>query len=609
MDIFKSIIGTLNDFMWSQPVLITLVLTGLVFTIWTGFGQWRALTHGVAVIRGKYDDKKDPGAINHFQALSTALSATVGLGNIGGVAVAVALGGPGAILWMWVIGFLGMALKMTEVTQSMLYRNTDNPENPHGGPMFVAEKGFAKWGMKPIGTAVGVLFVITLLISTITGGNMFQAFSVADTTFTSFQIPREVSGIFMALLVGMVIIGGIRWIGKVASAVVPFMCGAYLIAGIYILIKFADKIPDAFAMIINHGLPEFLGGAAANPENAFLGGTFGYALQWGMKRALFSSEAGQGSAPIAHSAAKTDEPVREGVVAGLEPFVDTIIVCTITALIIFCTGAYNREAQASFASPDDVKFVQTSDGLWTAQTAPLPPKTPEARRIQAITNPANDWKPNEEFALIVKGDFDENTGRDLHKMLGKVTSIDDAGRPVIEWIPMKSNTRPTLAPHSDGTPNLGIYGDYKSSTLTVHAFDRAVPGLGKYLVGTIIWLFAISTMISWSYYGEQGVYFLFAKASSGTQGVAVFVYRALFCAMTIVATTPIYAKNEAALDLWTGFGTGVMLMVNIPLMWIFGPQAMKAYHHYIGRLKRGEFKGDSRKPADFKDVVTGHDVE
>ncbi|MCA9293794.1 MAG: sodium:alanine symporter family protein, partial [Phycisphaerales bacterium] len=158
-------INGLNDILFSQWTVYALLFTGVLFTIWSGFGQYRALTHGVAVIRGKYDDKNDPGAINHFQALSAALSATVGLGNIGGVAVAVALGGPGAVFWMWVIGLVGMALKMTEVTQSMIYRNTDDPENPHGGPMFVVKQGFKKWGLGPLGTIVGGIFVVTLIIS------------------------------------------------------------------------------------------------------------------------------------------------------------------------------------------------------------------------------------------------------------------------------------------------------------------------------------------------------------------------------------------------------------------------------------------------------------
>ena len=189
-----SVIDTINGLMFHEYVIYFLIATGVLFTVWSGFGQYRALTHGISVIRGKYDKKDDPGAINHFQALSAALSATVGLGNIGGVAIAISVGGPGAVFWMWVIGACGMALKMVEVTQTMLYRNTDDPDNPHGGPMFVVRDSLRKVGLGPLGWALGSVFCITLLISTITGGNMFQAWSVADTTHNYFGVPQSCGG-------------------------------------------------------------------------------------------------------------------------------------------------------------------------------------------------------------------------------------------------------------------------------------------------------------------------------------------------------------------------------------------------------------------------------
>lgn len=327
VETLESILNTVNSVIWHDYVLYVVLAVGVLFTLWSGICQYRALTHGVAVVRGKYDDANDPGAINHFQALSAALSATVGLGNIAGVGTAVALGGPGAIFWMWMVGIFGMALKMTEVTLSMLYRNTDDPDEPHGGPMWVAQKGFEKWGLKKLGSAIGGIFVVTLLISTITGGNMFQAWSVGEITENYFQVPSAVVGIILSVVVGAVIIGGIKRIGAVAGRIVPIMCGLYFLAAVLVIGMNIQLVPDMLALIVTE---------AFNPssaEGAFLGGTAGYALLWGMKRALFSSEAGQGSSPIAHSAAKTDEPVREGVVAGLEPFIDTIVVCTLTALV------------------------------------------------------------------------------------------------------------------------------------------------------------------------------------------------------------------------------------------------------------------------------------
>ena len=173
MDRFNDVLEVVNGVIWADWVLYTVLGTGLLFTIWSGVCQYRALTHGVAVIAGRYDDPEDPGVISHFQALSAALSATGGLGNIGGVAIAIAIGGPGAVFWMWVVGLAGMALKCTEVTQSMLFRNTDDPDNPHGGPMFVVSEGMKQWGLGALGRFVGVLFCLTLLISAVTGGNMF----------------------------------------------------------------------------------------------------------------------------------------------------------------------------------------------------------------------------------------------------------------------------------------------------------------------------------------------------------------------------------------------------------------------------------------------------
>ncbi|HMQ15629.1 MAG TPA: amino acid carrier protein, partial [Phycisphaerae bacterium] len=333
----------INVVLWHDWVLYVVLGTGVLFTIWSGFSQYVALTHGVAAVRGVYDRREDPGAINHFQALSTALSATVGLGNIGGVALAIALGGPGAVFWMWMVGLFGMSLKLTEVTLSMLYRNTDDPDNPHGGPMWVADKGFAAWGLPALGKLIGVVFVVTLIISAITGGNMFQAWNVAEITASYFpSVPKPAVGIILAMLVGLVIIGGIKRIGAVAGRLVPFMCVFYMLAAIYVVFAEVRQVPEMLRLIFVCAF------SPADVDKAFLGGTAGYAFLWGMKRALFSSEAGQGSAPIAHSAAKTDQPVREGIVSGLEPFVDTLVVCTLTTLVILLSGAWNRPAETVY---------------------------------------------------------------------------------------------------------------------------------------------------------------------------------------------------------------------------------------------------------------------
>ena len=616
-------INSINGVLFSDYTVYALLLTGLVFTVWSFFGQYRALTHGVAVVRGKYDDHDDPGAINHFQALSAALSATVGLGNIAGVALAVALGGPGAVLWMWIIGVLGMALKMTEVTQSMLYRNTDDPDNPHGGPMFVVKKGFAEWGLAPIGTIIGGIFVVTLLISAITGGNMFQAWNVADITFTYFAIPQVVTGIILTVVVGLVIIGGIKRIGAVAGRIVPIMCAIYVFSALAVLVVNLGDVPSMLWLIIKSGLPGFLGGENADAAGAFLGGTFGYAAMWGVKRALFSSEAGQGSSPIAHSAAKTDEPVREGVVAGLEPFIDTIVVCTLTALVILSTGAYNRGAEAEFASVEDVRIVQATDSdgtvrenAWTIETPPLPVMSSESRRIRQTAENTSGWRTGETIFFIVAADEDTNTGRDLRKITGTV-SRDENDKWVVSWNTLESEMKPHFRERADGLFDLGIYGDYAGASLTAYAFDREFPGLGKWLISIAAWLFAISTMISWSYYGEQGIYYFFGTHGEEAAKPAVLIYKVIYSLLILTTTIlamPLFGPDKKAiiatdheLDMWTTLGLGVMLVANIPIMWIFGSKAMKAYHEYFRRMQAG---GDPPHEAPpITEVVEGKDVE
>ncbi|MFK8051878.1 MAG: alanine/glycine:cation symporter family protein [Woeseiaceae bacterium] len=556
MEGLSNFLAVSNAILWAQPVLYALLGTGVLFTIWSGFAQYRALTHGVSVVRGKYDNPDDPGAISHFQALSAALSATVGLGNIGGVALAIALGGPGAIFWMWVVGFVGMAIKITEVTLSMLYRNTSDPENPHGGPMWVISEGLPKISPKlaALGKTIGVIFCLTLLVSTATGGNMFQAWNVGEITESYFGVPSYISGIILAVIVGSVIIGGIKRIGKVAGTLVPFMVGLYLLAGIWVLAVNIDKIPEMFALIIT---------GAFNPQEAtgaFLGGTVAYGFLIGMKRALFSNEAGQGSSPIAHSAAKTDEPVREGIVAGLEPFIDTIVVCTFTALIILSTGVWNRDAAGTLNVEPFV--AKTADGLW---------------QVEDSTAPASDELGiGTNVYMIVEADQNANTGNNLHKLEGIV--VESATGPLIQWTPIESTGDPRMI-------DLGVYPSYVGATLTAKAFDTVQPGLGMWLVTLASWLFAISTMISWSYYGEQGMVFLAGEKS-------VLPYKLIFCLLIIIATLGLI-ETDADLDNMTGVGTGVMLFANVPIMWIMGYQAIRAYKAYIVKLKSGEVDAEN----------------
>jgi AGCS family alanine or glycine:cation symporter len=580
-------IGDVNDVIWTDAVLYGVLAVGIFFTIWSRFCQYRALSHGTQVVRGKYDNPDDPGAINHFQALSAALSATVGLGNIGGVALAIALGGPGAVFWMWVVGFVGMALKTTEVTLAMIYRNTDDPDNPHGGAMWVVSKGFDRWGAGGMGKVIGVIFCITLLISAITGGNMFQSWNVADITHTYFGVPKILTGAILAVLVGMVIIGGIKRIGAVAGRLVPFMCVIYLLSAIYVLVVKIDVVPDMLVLIVKSAF------SPLEAQGAFIGGTFGYAFLWGMKRALFSNEAGQGSAPIAHSAAKTDEPVREAVVSGLEPFIDTIVVCTLTSLVILSSGIWNRPADAVLEILPGITVATDDDGQ------PIENTWMFADSVVPETATGEDWPV--EVTLIVSAEPNPESGNTLHRITGELRENEDGGRS-ITWETLESTVPPTFDYDVDvtGIERGGLFLSYKGASLTAKAFDSVTPGLGMWLVTLAAWLFAISTMISWSYYGEQGMVFLAGDRS-------VLPYKLVYCLFIVFAAVPQLVSTEDELDALTSLGTGVMLWANIPIMLIFGYQAMGAYHSYMGKLKRGEFHPHAA--PSISDVMEGKDVE
>ncbi len=573
MEAMNQFLAAANALLWHDYVLYLLLGTGVVFTFRSGFSQYRSLTHGVAVIRGKYDHPDDPGAINHFQALSAALSATVGLGNIGGVALAIALGGPGAVFWMWIIGLFGMATKLVEVTLSMLYRNTDDPKNPHGGPMWVVAEGLKLKGpgWAKVGRVIGIIFCITTLIMCMAGGNMFQAWNVGEITQTYFGVPSLVCGGILVVIVGTTILGGITRIGAIAGRLVPGMLSLYLIASFFVIAVNFDQIPAMFAMIIRGAF------GSMEASGAFIGGTFGYAFLFGMKRALFSSEAGMGSSPIAHSAAKTKEPVREGVVAGLEPFIDTIVVCTLTSLVILSTGVWQRGAEG--ALPDATGFVQTETGQWTLNSGEVSDRNTDT------------WSNNQQIFVLFEGDANVGSGNNLHRLDGLVAAKED-GSLSIQWDSVSSDIKPELS-------DRGVYASYVGATLTAKAFDTVLPGLGKWLVTIAVWLFAISTMISWSYYGEQAMVFLAGERS-------VLAYKFVFCLLILVATAGLL-RTDAELDNLSSFGSGVMLIANLPIMWIFGGQAIRAYKDYIRRLNTGRV-GDDHEPPSIQDLISGKDV-
>ncbi|RYG93234.1 alanine:cation symporter family protein [Loktanella sp. IMCC34160] len=345
--IFSPFPGT--SFPW---IVMWLVIAATVFTLYFGFVQFRTFGHAIRLVRGDYSDPNDAGEVSHFQALATALSGTVGLGNIAGVAVAVGIGGPGATFWMILAGLLGMASKFTECTLGVKYRNEYDDGTVSGGPMYYMTKGFAERGL-PAGKFLAVLFAIFCILGAFGGGNMFQANQAhAQLTNVIGDYPGWITGVIFAIIVFLVIVGGLKSIASVTEKVVPFMGVMYVAAALVILLMNVDKIGWAFGQIF----------AGAFTGAGVAGGMVGALIQ-GFKRAAFSNEAGVGSAAIAHSAVKTKEPITEGFVSLLEPFIDTVVICTMTALVIIITGQLIQDpATGLYLLDEGATTIQTVDG-------------------------------------------------------------------------------------------------------------------------------------------------------------------------------------------------------------------------------------------------------
>jgi len=474
-------------------MVILLLGTGLYLTFRTGFVQITHLGHGFGVTTGKYDDPDDPGDVSHFQALTTALSATVGIGNIAGVAMAIHWGGPGALFWMWVTAFLGMATKFSEVTLAQKYRTTDEFGNVAGGPMYYIERGLgSKW--KPM----AVFFAVMLAFTAFFTGNAVQANTVADQMNSAFGIPTVLMGAITSVIVAMVILGGINRIGKVTAFLAPFMAAIYVFGALLILMLNLGSVPGAFATIVVE---------AFNPQAGVAGigaGIFVVTLMWGVRRGLFSNEAGQGSAPIAHAAAKTDEPVSEGVVALLEPLIDTIVICTLTGLVIVITGTHEQRF------PTEVT-LSGGDITWTAEVEP--------NRYGGVDAP--------ETIEIANGRH-VSTGLGAALVSWHEVSVDmlytDVGQTQLFTGTVYPNRGEAVT--ADGTTYASLYGDAveNGAPVTAAAFRQGLAPLGDwghFIVVLGVLLFGISTAISWSYYGDRCAYYLFGSS-------AILPYKALF---------------------------------------------------------------------------------
>lgn len=416
MEAVNQILEQVSGFLWGVPLAGILLATGLFLTLRLVFIQFRGFAHGVGILSGRYDDPDHKGQLTHFQALSAALSATIGIGNIGGVAIAIYFGGPGAIFWMWVTALFGMAIKYTECTLAIKFRKVEEDGNIRGGPMYFIELGLGKY-FKPLAW----LFAFCTAVAAMGAGNMVQSNTLAHSLVDVFDVAPEnvalwrwIIGIIIAGLVGTVIIGGIKRIGHVASFLVPFMSVVYVVSAIIVLLLHIEQIGPAFELIFYHAFhpTAAVGGAAG-------GVTVWMTISWGLRRGLFSNESGQGSAAMAHSTAKVEEPVREGLVAMLGPFIDTIVICTMTALVIITSGIW-------------------ADGL-------------------------------------------------------------------------------------------------NAAPLTMAAFDKSLPVYGKWMVVVGILLFAYSTTLSWSYYGEKGIEYVLGSWSKLPYKFVYVIFTLLGARLDLVA--------------------------------------------------------------------------
>ena len=484
----------LDSFLGSaQYFPFALLGTGLFFTFYLKFPQLRFFNHAIRIVRGKYDKADSVGDATHFQALSTAISGTVGTGNIGGVALAIYLGGPAALFWMWMTAFFGMTTKFVEVTLSHKYREVDAEGHIAGGPMYVMEKRLnMKW--------LAVFFALATVISSFGTGNLPQSNNIASGMETSFGVPTWVTGAVLAILIGLVIVGGIKRIVQVAEKIVPFMAVVYFVGALSVIFVNLPQVGASFLAVFQDA---FTGSAAAG---GFLGASFAYAFNRGVNRGLYSNEAGQGSAPIAHAAAKADEPVSEGMVSILEPFLDTIIICTLTGLVILSSGVWTEKHQNQFQRFDMQYLAGSYDENNDADRQTLFEHlnfgdaaagfTGEVSVIDGVaSNPGYTLLHNRSIAEDVTYSIDGVAYNGVLQIENgeMVSQVVTEGRSLIHSVDLTSEafTR-------------GAFGEY-----------------GKYVVSIGLVLFAFTTAVAWSYYGDRAMTYLFGTAS-------VLPYRVLY---------------------------------------------------------------------------------
>lgn len=530
----------LNGYLGGHQWFVFFLLgTGIFFTLYLGLPQIRYFRHAIRIVKGKFDRAEDIGDTSHFQALTTALSGTVGTGNIAGVALAIHLGGPAALFWMLVTAMLGMCTKFVEVLISHKYRDILPDGSISGGPMYYMKKRLnitTRTGkIIKTGAVLGGFFAFATILSSFGTGSLPQINSISESMFTSFGINHALTGGILTILLGLVIIGGIKRIAKVTSTLVPVMAFFYLVGALLVIAYNYENILPSLGAIFSEA---FTGSAAVG---GFLGAGFAFTFNKGVNRGLFSNEAGQGSAPIAHSAAKAQEPVSEGMVAILEPFIDTIIICSITGLVLLTSGTWNEKIENRFQQAD----LKILDG--TYQESNKQDRALMSRMFSKDTTLA-----------LYTGDLQVENG----KVVTRGVTIIHAESFADDVVVTEGDENYTGAiPVSDGVVQFGdldnegetVYFNGRSlvhsAALTTAAFTRSWLGhWGQYIVSIGLLLFAFSTAISWSYYGGRAVTYLF-----GTKYVIVYrlIYVVGFFLASFTDTTIVWNLSYITIAIMT----------------------------------------------------------
>ena len=503
----------LNDYLGGHQWFVFFLLgTGIFFTLYLGLPQFRYFGHAIRIVKGKFDRKEDIGDTSHFQALTTALSGTVGTGNIAGVALAIHLGGPAALFWMLVTALFGMCTKFVEVTISHKYRDILPDGSISGGPMYYMHKRMnittRKGKIIRTGVWLGGFFAFATILSSFGTGSLPQINSISDSMFSSFGIHHALTGGILAVLLGLVIIGGIKRIAKVTSTLVPAMAFIYLVGALLVIATNYQNILPSLGSIFTDA---FTGSAAIG---GFLGAGFAFTFNKGVNRGLFSNEAGQGSAPIAHSAAKAQEPVSEGMVAILEPFIDTIIICTITGLVLLSSGVWNEKIENRFEQAD----LQILEGTYLESNVEdqiLLSRTFGNDTTLALFTGSLQVEDGEVITEGITIIHAESFADDVLVTRGKETfsgtiPVSDGTVKFSEIDLDESGNKRRRKDKEKGEVYFTGQSLIHSAPLTTEAFKRSILGnSGQYIVSIGLLLFAFSTAISWSYYGGRAVTYLF----------------------------------------------------------------------------------------------------